>query len=144
MKKLLRVDPASHATHIALLIARVATAVLMQPHGLPKFGMLAADPVEFADPFGLGATPSLLLSIFAEVVCSFFILIGLGTRLAVIPLIINMLVALIYVHGTDPFYKMELPLHFLMIYIVLLFTGSGKYSVDYLLQRREAKPGYRY
>lgn len=144
MKKLLSVDQASKATHIALLIARVATAVLMLTHGVPKIGMLfSGEPVQFADPFGFGSTFSLALSAFAEGLCSFFILMGFGTRLAVIPLIINMLVALVHVHGDDPFSKMELPFHFLMIYIVLLFAGSGKYSVDYLLQRRWANRALR-
>ena len=136
MKKLLRVDSASNAIHIALLIARVGTAVLMLTHGLPKLGMLlSGEPVQFADPFGLGPTVSLALTTFAEVICSLFILVGLATRLAVIPLIINMLTALIHVHAADPFSKMELPLFFLIIFIALLFAGSGKYSVDYLLQR---------
>ena len=144
MKKLLRVEPASDAIHIALLIARVATAVFMLTHGLPKLGgLFSGEPVQFADPFGLGPTVSLALSAFAEAICSLFVLVGLGTRLAVIPLIINLLTALLHVHRDDPFSKMELPLYFLIIFIALLFSGSGKYSVDYLLQRREASPALR-
>ena len=136
MKKLLRVDPASNAVHLALLIVRVGTAAFMLTHGLPKLGeLLSGQPVQFADPFGLGPTASLALTTFAEAICSLFVLIGLATRLAVIPLIINMLVALVHVHAADPFSKMELPLFFLIIFIALLFAGSGKYSVDYLLQR---------
>lgn len=131
MKKLLKVDQASNATHIALWIARVATAILMLTHSLPKIEMLfSGEPVQFADPFGLGSAFSLTLSAFAEVICSVFVLAGFATRLAVIPLIINMLVALVHVHGDDSFPNMEIPFHFLMIYIVLLFAGSGKYSVD--------------
>lgn len=104
--------------------------------------LFSGEPVRFADPFGLGPTFSLALATFAEVVCSVLVLIGLGTRLAAIPLILTMLVALIYVHGGDPFPKLELPFHFLMIYLVLLFAGSGKYSVDYLLQRKRTGSAY--
>jgi putative oxidoreductase len=117
----------------------------MLTHSWPKVGMLTAgEPVQFADPFGLGPTASLVLSIFAEVVCALLIVIGLATRLAAIPLIINMLVALITVHAADPFGKMELPLFYLSIFIALLFAGSGKYSVDNALQGRGAGTGSRY
>lgn len=111
----------------------------MLTHGLPKLGMLlSGGPAPFADPFGLGPTASLALSAFAEGICAFFVLIGLGTRLAVIPLIINMVTALVHVHAADPFAKMELPLFYLLIFTAFLFAGSGKYSVDYLIQGKRA------
>jgi len=139
MKRLFRVEQASTAIHVALFIIRVGAAAFMLTHGLPKLGALVSDqPVQFADPFGLGPTISLALSVFAEAICALFVLVGLGTRLAVIPLIINMLVALVHVHADDPFSKMELPLFFLLIFIALLFAGSGKYAFDYLWQRRRA------
>ena len=85
MKRLLRVDPASNAIHIALFIIRVGAALLMLTHGWPKVQMLTSEePVQFADPFGLGSTASLALSAFAEAFCSLLILIGLATRLAAI------------------------------------------------------------
>jgi len=114
-----------------LLMIRVTIAALMLTHGIPKLLMLiSGEPVEFPAILGMSAELSLILAIFAEVVCSFLILVGLGTRLAVIPLIVTMLVAVFYVHWEDPFVKQELGLHFLLVYAVLLLTGSGRYSVD--------------
>ncbi|OKL38663.1 DoxX family protein [Pontibacter flavimaris] len=143
MKKLLSVYQSANSIDVALLIARVGIAALMLGHGLPKLEMLfAADPVQFPEVFGLSATTSLALAVFTEVICSILILIGLGTRLAAIPLIITMLVAVFLVHSADPFAKQELGLLFLLPYVVLLLTGSGKYSLDYLLHQTEAKPTY--
>jgi putative oxidoreductase len=68
------------------------------------------------------------------VFCSLFILFGFATRLAVVPLAITMLVAVFMVHAADPFSVKEAALHFLLVYVVLLLSGSGRYSVDYLLQ----------
>ena len=79
-----------------------------------------------------------MLTIFAEVICSVFILIGLGTRFAVMPLIITMLVAVLLIHSADPFAKQEPGIHYLILYVILFITGSGKYSVDYLLQRKQS------
>jgi len=78
---------------------------------------------------------SLGLAVFAEVICSILILIGFKTRLATLPLIITMLVAVLVVHFSDPFAIMEKALLYLLLYIILLFGGSGKYSVDALKQQ---------
>ena len=108
----------------------------MLTHGLPKINRLfSGSEIQFADPFGLGAGISLTLAVFAEVVCSILIIMGLGTRLAVIPLIITMGVAAFHAHASDPFGTKEKPLLFLIVYGFLLVFGSGKYSVDKLISR---------
>ena len=62
------------------------------------------------DVLGMGTTLSLGLAVFAEVVCSVLVLLGLGTRLAVIPLSITMLIVAFHVHMADPFAKQEMSL----------------------------------
>lgn len=144
MKKIISVSSTSLSTDLALLIARVGISVLMLTHGLPKLGKLfSGDPVQFLPFMGLSPEISLAMAVFAEVFCSIFILFGFATRLAVIPLAITMLVAVFLVHAADPFSVKESALHFLLVYVVLLFTGSGKYSVDYMLQGKENREHYR-
>ena len=112
----------------------------MLAHGLPKMEMLfSGDAVQFPAVFGLSAAGSLVLAVIAELICSLLILIGLGTRLAVIPLIFTMLVAVFVIHGSDPFAHKELAILYLLPYVVLLLTGSGRYSLDYLLQQKLLK-----
>ncbi len=119
------------STDLVLLIVRVGIAALMLTHGIPKLAKLfSGEPVVFPNVLGMGANLSLALAVFAEVFCSVFILIGFGTRLATIPLIITMLVAVFVIHFADPFSKKEVGLLFLLIYIFLLNAGSGKYSID--------------
>ena len=109
----------------------------MLTHGAQKFMMLfSGDPIKFADPLGLGETVSLVLAFIAEFVCSIFILIGFATRAVVIPLIINMFVVVFVVHSPDGFGRQELPALYLVIYVLLLITGSGKYSIDYLIGKK--------
>jgi putative oxidoreductase len=57
----------------------------------------------------------------------------LGTRLAAIPLLITMLVAVLIVHSADAFGNKELALLYAVIYLTLIFTGGGKFSADKLL-----------
>ncbi|HUH33266.1 MAG TPA: DoxX family protein [Daejeonella sp.] len=135
MKRLFKVDQNSSNADIALLILRIVIGVLMLVHGFPKMlTLFSGEPVQF--PALLG-TPefSLGMAVFAEVVCSLLIIFGIATRLATIPLIVTMLVAVLLVHGADPFTKQEMGLHYLLSYIVLLITGSGKYSIDQLLTK---------
>jgi putative oxidoreductase len=139
MKKLLQVNNAAGTTDVALLLARIGIAALMLTHGSPKLMMLFSDAAgKFPSVMGMGAELSLSLTVFAEVFCSVLVLAGFATRLAVIPLAITMLVAVFLIHGSDPFSAKESALHYLLVYIILLFAGSGKYSVDYLLHQKGA------
>jgi putative oxidoreductase len=137
MKRLISVNKNSNATDIGLLIARLVIAALMLTHGIPKMQMLfSGEPIKFLPVMGMSAELSLALTVFAEVFCSIFLLAGFATRLVTIPLIITMLVAVLIVHGADPIAIKEPALHYLLVYVILVLMGSGKYSVDYLLQTK--------
>jgi putative oxidoreductase len=98
-------------------------------HGLDKLMNFTTYSARFADPFGIGKTPSLALTIFAEFFCAAFIIIGLFTRLAAIPLIIAMSVAFFYANKMN-YQKGELPLLFLICFVCILIAGPGKASLD--------------
>jgi putative oxidoreductase len=137
MKKILHVNKAATTIDIALLLGRIGIAALMLTHGFPKLMLLFSDAaIQFPPVMGMSAGMSLTLTVFAEVLCSVFVLAGFATRLAVIPLSITMLVAVLLIHAADPFSAKEPALHYLLVYVILLFAGSGKYSVDYLLQQK--------
>lgn len=126
-------NPGQYSENIALvlLFLRVIVGAFMLTHGYGKFLKLIGDaPVEFADPVGIGETASLALAVFAEFFCSIFLIFGLATRFSAFSLLITMLVVAIIVHAPDPFMRKELPMLYAAIYIVILKTGAGKYSVD--------------
>lgn len=139
MKRIINVNKASGTIDIALLIARSGIAVLMLTHGIPKMMMLLSGaPIQFPGLLGMSPELSLSLAVFAEVVCSILLLAGFATRLAVVPLITTMLVAALFIHAADPFAKQEPSLQYLLVYVILLLAGSGKYSIDYLLQGKRS------
>jgi putative oxidoreductase len=136
MSKIFNVRIPARNLDIALLLMRVGIAGFMLVHGIPKINMFNETPVQFMDFMGTGPEFSLALTIFAEVVCSVLLLVGLATRLAAIPLIITMLVAVLMVHGADPFDVKEMALHYLLVYVVLLLLGAGKYSLDAQISKK--------
>lgn len=116
---------------LSLLLLRLAVGVLMLTHGVSKIAPLfGSEPIQFPDPIGLGAPVTLALTVFSEVFCSILLIIGLGTRLAAVPLFITMLVAALIFHADDPFVNQELPLLYTAIYLVIIITGAGKISID--------------
>lgn len=125
---------------IVLLILRISIAGLMLSHGIPKLEMLlAGGEIKFMDPIGLGDTATLALAVFAEVICSVLILLGLAVRLAVLPLMVTMLIAIFVAHGNEGLSEKELAIHYLLTYIVLLFAGGGRLSIDSLISQKSAR-----
>lgn len=136
MKTLFNTNLNQASIHFMLLILRIGIASFMIVHGYQKLGMLTAGgEIQFGDPIGVGDAASLYLAVFAEFFCSIFLLVGFATRLATIPLIITMVVAVFIVHAPDGFDKKELGLHYLLGYVFLLVSGAGKYSVDHLISK---------
>ena len=123
----------NNGVNIWLLIARLVVGALMLTHGIPKLQNLISGNIQFADPLGIGTTASLALTVFAEAFCSVLLILGLATRLASVPLIINMLVAIFYALSTQPLAKKELAIFYLIFYIGFLILGGGKYSLDSLI-----------
>lgn len=113
----------------ALLLRLTAGITMFWQHGLVKlmkFGELSAT---FPDPIGVGHTLSLTLLLIAEVICASLVVLGLWTRVATIPLIIGMAVAAFLANGDQPFAKQELSFVYMMMFIVIFFLGSGRYSL---------------
>jgi|SRR5690554_58868 len=131
IKNIFKPGDYSNNINFVLLLLRISAGVLMLTHGIGKVAPLfGSEPIKFPDPIGLGATTSLLLAVFSEVICSIFLILGLGTRLAALPLFFTMLVAALIVHANDPFVKQELPLLYTSIFLSLAIAGAGKMSID--------------
>jgi putative oxidoreductase len=141
-------------TSIGLLVLRLGVGGFMLTHGWGKVQMLlAGDADKFGDPIGLGNWPSLALVTLAEFVCALLVVVGLGTRLAAIPPVIAMAVAVAVAHAKDPWtsgeaFKLfmegqtkfpvskEPALLFLVPFLALVFTGAGRFSLDALIRAR--------
>jgi putative oxidoreductase len=132
-QKLLTTQPFS--LDLGLLLLRFVCG-LMLLHGWSKFTNYSEEIKDFPDPFHVGITLSYSYTVFAELFCSLFILLGLFTRIALIPLIILMIVIVFIIHSGQSLVDREHATLYLLAYLSLFFTGPGKYSLDQLLQKK--------
>ncbi|SRR5690554_3836905 len=84
---------------------------------------------------------SAVVSVYVQLVCGILILVGYKTRWASVLLSLNFLVAIFMVHipNGDSIEATTPALALLAIALCLIFTGSGRYSVDYLLKEKKSK-----
>ena len=134
MRKLFSTRYSENAFAFALLILRIgAGGLMLMNHGYDKLMHFSQRAHRFSDPFNIGSTTSYSLVLFAEFFCAAFIILGLFTRLAAIPLIITMGVVVWISHNGSFSGKGELPALFLAAFIAILFVGPGKVSIDRLI-----------
>jgi putative oxidoreductase len=130
MKRILSTKYSAGAFNFAMLVLRLGLGVLMMSHGYNKLIHFNSMRGSFMNFLGMGSTLSLTLDIFAELFCSMFLILGLFTRLAVIPILIAMSVALFKAHHGDIFGAGERATIYLACGIALLFCGPGRISID--------------
>jgi putative oxidoreductase len=137
LSRFLLVTAHSRTVDLGLFILRVGISLLMIPHGWSKLQKLNEGAGDFYNFLGLGSEVSLLLIVIAVFFCSILLILGIGTRFILIPLIIGMLVVVLMIHGDDPLGDKEHGLLFLVPYVTLFITGPGKHSLDYLIFGRK-------
>jgi putative oxidoreductase len=129
-KKLFIPSEDSDLTSMALLVTRLWFGLAMLfNHGLDKFAHFKDMVGSFPDPLGLGQEASLVLVIFAEVIGSLLLAVGLFTRVAAAVLVIDMFVAFLMVHKAG-MSGGELAFLYLAGYVMLVIAGGGLFSLD--------------
>ena len=120
---------------VLLMVLRIFFGVLFFVHGMEK--MMNFDQLSrtFPSVLGFGSYMSLMLAIFCEFCCSIFLIAGLMQRIILIPMIISMGVAFFDVHDAI-LPEGELALIYLITFFILFLVGPGRYSLDYMVDKR--------
>jgi putative oxidoreductase len=133
MRKLLSTKYSAGAFNTALLLLRIVAAGLMLKHGYNKLSNFDGTVQHMMSFLGMSPKICTILVIFAEFFCSLFLIIGLFTRFACIPLIVTMAVALVKAHHNDFLGEGEMAALYLGCFTVILLVGPGKISVDSMI-----------
>ena len=113
---------------LGLLFLRASGALfLLWVHGLPKLLNYSEQLKLIEDPFHLGAHVTLLLAIFAEVLCPLLILAGVLVRLACLPILAVLLIAMVVVHPEWTLLEGQFGWLLLILFTSVLIAGPGRF-----------------
>lgn len=140
MKQIVRlftVPAGSRCFNLLLLLFRVAISVqLIVVHGLKKLG-IGVDNIEIIpNPFGFPAYINNIMAISANIVFPLFVIAGIFTRVATIPVLAVTLTGYFVVHRNDPMLVSDVPFMYSVSFLFILFSGAGKFSLDHLLYKK--------
>ncbi|MCF4997438.1 DoxX family membrane protein [Pseudomonas syringae] len=119
------------AQDLGLLFLRVSAGLfLLGVHGLPKLLDFTAQLQLIEDPFHLGAHLTLILAIFAEVFCPLLIVAGVLVRLACLPILFVLLVALLVVHPQWSVAEGQFGWLLLILFTTVFIAGPGRLALN--------------
>ncbi|PIB42871.1 LysR family transcriptional regulator [Pseudomonas sp. 2822-15] len=117
---------------LGLLFLRVSASLfLLWVHGLPKLLHYSQQLTLIEDPFHLGAHVTLCLAIGAEVVCPLLIIAGFWVRLACLPILAVLLVALLVVHPEWSLFEGQFGWLLLILFSSILIAGPGRLALGH-------------
>ena len=128
---------------IALLLARLAVGLVFMSTGWGKIHSVAKVTEFFASLHIPAPGFHAVVVGWSELLCGTALVIGLMTRLATIPLIVSMIVAILTakrgdIHGFFDLVAFE-EFTYLIILIVIAILGPGAIALDHLLAKRYAR-----
>ncbi|WP_281632383.1 DoxX family protein [Flavobacterium luteolum] len=134
IKQILYSDLGTSFNNMALLVFRVLLAIeLFRVHGMKKFRVENGQKEHVPNPLHLPEKLNGLVATFSDTVIPFFIILGLGTRLAVLPTIGVTAIGYFVVHKNDSLEVRDVPYMYTLSLLLLLALGAGTYSLDYYL-----------
>jgi putative oxidoreductase len=122
-------------------VLRIVTGIVFAMHGYQKFfGMGIGGVTGFFGSLGIPAPHFFAMLVSTvELVGGIALVLGLLTRFVAIPLIIDMMTAIVLVHAKNGFFApkgVELVLMLMTSCIAVVLAGSGAFSIDRALWRK--------
>ena len=124
-------DAGSPFNNGALMVFRILLAIeLFRVHGLKKFRLKNGEKEHVPNPLHLPEKLNSLVASFSDTVVPVFMILGLGTRLAILPTIGVTAVGYFIVHKNDSAEVRDVPFMYTLALLLLLALGAGTYSLD--------------
>ena len=121
---------------LADLLIRLALFLVFFQAGIAKLGDWPGTLALFHTDYQLPLLPPDFAAVMAasdELLASLLVLIGLGARLAALPLLSQ---ALVIQYGLGPAYHSSEHLLWLVLLMLLIARGPGRISLDHIIRRR--------
>jgi len=137
VQKITHIYPSDRVVDLSLLMFRISLSVeLIVAHGLKKLGVGVAAAEQVPNPLHLPEAFNSLFADAANLVFPVFVIFGLFTRLAVLPILAVTLTGYFVLHWNDALLIKDTPFMYSLCYLFILAVGAGKYSLDSFFQKK--------
>jgi len=137
---ILNISPSSNLFHFALLFFRAAlSSEMILVHGLKKLGLDGTAREVVPNPFHFPTAINQVLVNSADLLFPPLVLLGVLTRLSVIPILTVTLTGYFIIHWHDALPERDTPFMYSLSFLLILFLGPGKYSIDNAIHKTLTK-----
>jgi putative oxidoreductase len=131
IKKLTNTNLTGNGLHLPLLVFRVLLSLeLIYAHGLKKLRIGVSEIEQIPNPLHLPETVNVVLATSAILIFPIFVVLGLFTRIAVLPILSVTLIGYFVLHYHDAPLVKDTPFMYSLSFLLIFFLGAGKYSLD--------------
>ena len=129
---------------LGLLFFRFAvSAELTVVHGLKKIGWGVPEAEKVPNPLQFPELLNQSIGIAANLVCPLFIILGLFTRVAALPVLAVTLTGYFVQHWNDSLLDKDIPFMYSICFGLIIYYGAGTYSLDQLIHNKLTNPAVR-
>jgi putative oxidoreductase len=123
-----------------MLFFRIAISLeMICVHGLKKLGIGVSAAERVPNPLHLPEAFNYAFAVAANIFFPFLVLIGLCTRLATLPTLAVTLTGYFVLHWSDGALVRDTPFIYSVVFLIILFMGPGKYSIDNYISKKIIK-----
>lgn len=134
IKLFIETDAGSLANNMALLLFRILFAAeLFRVHGMKKFRVINGKQEQIPNPLHLPEKLNGLVAVFADTMVPFLLILGIGTRLVLLPTFGVTAVGYFVVHRKDSLEIRDVPYTYSIILALLWILGPGTFSIDHYI-----------
>lgn len=126
---------------LALLWLRVVAIMpVFLKHGGYKLQHFSWMIQNYPNPVHIGSLPTFIIAFTSDVICSWLVMLGIGTRWAALYMFCNLFVGwatiLQFLFWNRGNWAGEMMIIYMAVLITIVLAGPGKYSLDGLIQKR--------
>ncbi|HZH97213.1 MAG TPA: DoxX family protein [Flavisolibacter sp.] len=139
---IISVFPSANSFNIVMLLFRIALSLeLIVVHGFKKVGLNVAAAEKIPNPLQLNEALNYTFAVSANLVFPVFVILGLFTRIAILPILAVTVTGYFAVHWNDPLPVKDMPFMYSLSYLLVLVLGPGRYSIDYFIDKKRMGRG---
>ena len=136
-RHIVSVSTSAGTFNFSMLVFRVVLSLeLMVVHGFKKIGIHVAEAEKVPNPLHLPEVINNAFAISANLIFPVLVILGLFTRIAILPILAVTLTGYFVLHWNDALLIKDTPFMYSLSYLLIMVLGPGRYSVDYFIENK--------